>query len=165
VGGEHDSYYASYNSKGRCKAYESGGGEYKFAYNGEGLVTSRKYYSSFGVEVPGGKPNNTRKFTRNKKGDVTKYKVTNFIDDKFYTDTTTIKNKYKSGRLASWTKTPNSSQVNMDEKVTGKFTWKKISVPKKLAAKVKAQQRWIIDSTMTDVDSNQMALPLVVINK
>lgn len=132
----------AYNGKGRCKKF---GNDVKVSYTGKG------YIKKIGNSVT------TDKITRNAKGDMTKIKHAGYGS----TTTAKIQNTYKSGRLASWTVTAKYAQDNLSE-TQGTFKWKKISVPKKLVKKVKAQQRWIADQLCADATVD---IPLVVINK
>ena len=142
--------YASYNSKGQCKSYNGT----KYSYNSKGFMTKKEYPGAY-----------ITKISRNKKGDITKIKTTRTVDNATATDTSTFKITKKSGRIDSWSKTKKNVYQGETSTVetAGKFTWKQISVPKKFVAKVKAQQRWIVDYTLQQ--SGQAEFPLVLINK
>lgn len=143
----------SYNSKGHCASFDSNPST-KFTYNSKGLMT--KSYMPYNAK-------STTKYSRNAKGDLKSYKTT--YSTQGNSSSATYKNSYKSGRLSSWTKTEKGafggSEYTSVQKC--KYTWKKISVPKQFAAKVKAQQRWIVDATM--LGRPQGVYPLVVVNK
>ena len=137
-----------YNSKGRCKKYSEYG--ISISYTSKGLIKKL------------GNQNATTKITRDSKGSITKvnYKSTAYDASSAYA----VENKYKSGRLSNWSasRTDVDYGPNYISVTEGTLKWKRVSVPKGLVTKVKAQQRWIVDNLTAGVSAD---VPLILYNK
>ena len=129
----------AYDSKGRVKSIESKG-QYstysqEYAYDGDGLVKTRKGYSD-------GQLMQTDAYTYNKSGDLTKVKqsLKNFGPK---TLTMTYKHTYESGAIA---KTKITYKPATYSTVTLKYSYTTVNVPKSYAKAVKSQQRNLMQS-------------------
>jgi hypothetical protein len=133
----------TYNAQGRCATM---GGMWKVAYDKKGLVKSYAgYKASKGY---------SRKYVRDNKGNIVKCK------DTTQGLSSTTKYTYAGGRVNTW-KTTDSGIVH-----SGSLKYKQISVPKAYVAKVKAQQRWILDNVpFGRGGSDCWGVPLVCVNK
>lgn len=129
-----------------------------YQYNKKNLVTKAVYKES-GPEAMGTPMNYA--YTYNKKGYVTKEKHTGFqtetitytYDDngnlkkaKYSEYTTTVENTYEDGRLVSQSSKDKGKYTDSSSDRT--YTYKEVTVPKKYAKTVKAQQRSILNNSI-----------------